>query len=69
MKHILATGFIVGVGMMIYGIIGWISVDREIVILSAKTKGYLKGYLAGNKEFAEWLKKNDPKMFKEIESY
>ncbi len=34
----------------------------------AETRGYLKGYLAGNKEFAEYVKEHDPELYKKIEA-
>lgn len=32
------------------------------------TQGWMNGYLAGDKEFAEYLKKKNPELFKKIES-
>ena len=40
--------------------------DAQSVI--DRTEGWMKGYLAGDKEFAEYLKKNNPELFKKIES-
>lgn len=31
-------------------------------------KGWMKGYIAGNKEFKEYLKENYPELLKQIES-
>ena len=37
--------------------------------LVANTKGWLKGYMAGNKEFADYVRDNDPELYAKIESY
>ena len=42
-------------------------VENELV--DEKMKGWLKGYLAGDKEFAKYVKEHNPELFRDIESY
>ena len=51
-------------GLSIMGIIYGVSQLAEC----ERAKGYLKGYVAGHKEFAQKLKEDYPELFKKIES-
>ena len=69
MKGLLNVLLGAGIGLTV---IGWIDVfkkkhERDVAI--AKYKGYLKGLLAGNEEYAQWMKENYPEKYEEIESY
>lgn len=58
-----------GFGIFAVGIVEYVKTSIELGKLSAKTKGWMKGYLAGNKEFADKLKAEDPELFAKIESW
>ena len=72
MKYLYYATLIIGTVGLSVSIVSWVMYNRakkEAIMFDAKTKGWMKGYLAGDKKFAEYVKEKNPELFKEIESY
>ena len=68
MKILKALGLLLSMATVAMSAYDLVKVFRDHKKALTETEIWLKGYVAGNKDFKRYLEENDPELLEEIES-